>query len=114
MGASRIIAVDSVPARLELVAQKYGAETIDYSKIDDVVGYIKNIVGPDGLDKAVDATGFRYTKTTAQTLQRAVGLTTDSSDRYAAQTYAIGAWLTFRCTASTKSFYAYGNLAGSP
>lgn len=80
MGARRVIVIDNVPERLGLVRTKYGAETINFSETKDVVGAIKDLVGPDGLDKAIDATGFRYTKTMLQTLQRAVGVSTDSSD----------------------------------
>lgn len=80
MGAGRIIAVDNVPHRLALVAQNYGAETINFSETKNVIGAIKDIVGPDGLDKAVDATAFRYTKTKMQTLERALWVTTDSAD----------------------------------
>lgn len=80
MGARRVIVIDNVPERLGLVRTKYGAETINFSETEDVVGAIKDLVGPDGLDKGIDATGFRYTKTMLQTLQRAVGVSTDSSD----------------------------------
>ena len=44
MGARRIIAIDSVPHRLNLVASKYGPETINFSQVEDVVGAIKQIV----------------------------------------------------------------------
>lgn len=80
MGASRIIAIDNVPHRLKLVSSKYGAETINFDETKDVVGAIKNLVGPDGVDKGIDASGFRYTKTWGQTIQRAIGVATDSSD----------------------------------
>jgi threonine dehydrogenase-like Zn-dependent dehydrogenase len=80
MGAGRIVAIDNVPARLELVSRKYGADVINFSETKDVVGAIKKLVGPDGLDKGIDATGFRYTKTVMQTVQRALGVATDSSD----------------------------------
>jgi threonine dehydrogenase-like Zn-dependent dehydrogenase len=80
MGAGRIIAIDNVSHRLELVASKYGAEVINFDESKDVVGAIKRLVGPDGLDKAIDATGFRYTKSMTQTVQRMLGIATDSSD----------------------------------
>lgn len=80
MGASRVIAIDNVPHRLELVKNKYGAETINFAETPDVVGAIKQLVGPDGVDKGIDATGFRYTKSVLQTVQRALGAATDSSD----------------------------------
>lgn len=80
MGAGRIIAIDNVPARLELVSRKYGADTINFDETKDVVAAIKKLVGPDGIDKGIDATGFRYTKTVMQTVQRALGVATDSSD----------------------------------
>jgi len=80
MGASKIVAIDNVAHRLELVKQKYGAETINFAETPDVVMAIKKLVGPDGLDKGIDASGFRYTKTVMQSLQRAIGASTDSSD----------------------------------
>jgi threonine dehydrogenase-like Zn-dependent dehydrogenase len=80
MGAARIIAIDNQAARLDLVARKYGADTINFAETPDVVGAIKKLVGPDGIDKGIDATGFRYTKTVMQTVQRALGVATDSSD----------------------------------
>lgn len=80
MGASRVISIDNIPARLELVKKKYGADTINFEETKDVVGAIKKLVGPDGIDKGIDSTGFRYTKTMMQTVQRAMGLATDSSD----------------------------------
>jgi threonine dehydrogenase-like Zn-dependent dehydrogenase len=80
MGASRIIAIDNVPHRLKLVSTKYGAETVNFDETNDVVGAIKNLVGQDGVDKGIDASGFRYTKTWGQTIQRAIGAATDSSD----------------------------------
>jgi len=79
-GAAKIIGIDNVPHRLDLVRSKYGAETINMNDHKDVPARIKELCGPDGVDRAIDATGFRYTKTLSQKLSRAIGASTDSSD----------------------------------
>lgn len=76
MGASRVIAVDCVPERLEM-ARRIGAETINF-KDSDPVKTIQDMCG--GLDRAVDCAGFRYAKTMLHKVERAIGLETDSSE----------------------------------
>lgn len=78
-GARRVIAIDCVPERLEFAQNKLGCDVIDFSKENDVVGAIFKLE-PDGVDCAIDAAGFRYTKGMLHTVQRAVGLETDSSE----------------------------------
>jgi threonine dehydrogenase-like Zn-dependent dehydrogenase len=56
-GAGRVIAVDNVPERLALAA-KYGAETIDYSAVDNVKDLIMEMTGGRGVDSAIDAVGM--------------------------------------------------------
>jgi threonine dehydrogenase-like Zn-dependent dehydrogenase len=51
-GASRVIGIDRVPARLAF-AQKLGLEVIDFSKHSDVTKAIYELV-PRGLDVAID------------------------------------------------------------
>lgn len=55
MRAGRIIAVDTVPSRLEM-ARAQGAEAIDYNA-EDPVKTIKKLTGGIGVDRAIDAVG---------------------------------------------------------
>jgi threonine dehydrogenase-like Zn-dependent dehydrogenase len=56
-GVRRVLAVDSVPERLAL-AQKYGAETIDLSQVDDVAELLIEMVDGRGPDSTIDAVGM--------------------------------------------------------
>lgn len=56
LGAGRILAVDTIPSRLEM-ARREGAEVIDYNA-EDPVEAIKNLTGGIGVDRAVDAVGI--------------------------------------------------------
>jgi threonine dehydrogenase-like Zn-dependent dehydrogenase len=77
MGASKIICVDNIPDRLE-TARRLGGEPLNFSEMDPV----KTIQEwcPGGIDRAIDCAAFRYTKGWVQTIERAVGLETDSSE----------------------------------
>lgn len=55
LGAGRIIAVDTIPSRLEM-ARDQGAEVIDYNA-EDPVQTIKDLTGGIGVDRAIDAVG---------------------------------------------------------
>ena len=78
-GARRVIAIDSVPERLEYAKKQLGCDIIDFSQQKDVVAAIYEME-PDGVDCGIDAAAFRYTKGLLHTVQRAVGLETDSSE----------------------------------
>ncbi|KAI9846729.1 MAG: hypothetical protein M1838_001158 [Thelocarpon superellum] len=78
-GARRVIAIDSVPERLAMAKGKIGCDVIDFSQQTDVVKAIYELE-PNGVDCAIDAAAFRYTKGLLHTVQRAVGLETDSSE----------------------------------
>ncbi|MGY8524773.1 zinc-dependent alcohol dehydrogenase [Paracidovorax citrulli] len=56
MGASRVLAVDHEPTRLQ-AAQGHGAEAIDFSK-EDPVGAVLRLTGGIGADRAIDAVGI--------------------------------------------------------
>ena len=56
-GAGRVIAVDQVPERLAL-AQRFGAETIDFGAAGDVVALIRELTDGRGADSVVDAVGM--------------------------------------------------------
>ncbi|KAI9865512.1 MAG: hypothetical protein M1824_002252 [Vezdaea acicularis] len=77
-GARRVIAIDNVPARLTL-AKKLGCDLINFDEQKDVVKAIYELE-PEGVDCCIDAAAFRYTKGIVHTVQRAIGLETDSSE----------------------------------
>lgn len=56
MGAKEIIAIDKVPARLNMASWQ-GASTIDFSKHDPVEA-IRSVTGGQGVDVALEAVGF--------------------------------------------------------
>ncbi|KAI9872426.1 MAG: hypothetical protein M1830_001633, partial [Pleopsidium flavum] len=78
-GARRVIAIDNVPARLALAKETIGCDVINFSETSDVVAAIYELE-PEGVNCCIDAAAFRYTKTMLHTVQRAVGLETDSSE----------------------------------
>ena len=57
LGASRVIAIDRFPERLQL-AERGGAESLDYSRCDDVVEELKFRTGGRGPDACIDAVGM--------------------------------------------------------
>ncbi|CDS03471.1 hypothetical protein LRAMOSA00873 [Lichtheimia ramosa] len=77
--AKRIIAIDDTEARLHLARTYWDAETIDYSKEKDVSAKVLELV-PEGLDRAIDCAGFRFTKSLLHKFEHAVGLETDSPE----------------------------------
>lgn len=77
--ARRVIGIDSVPERLAYVRDQLGCDVIDIGQTKDVVAALYELE-PDGVDCAIDAAGFRYTKGMLHTVQRAVGLETDSAE----------------------------------
>ncbi len=57
LGASRVIAIDRFPERLEL-ARKAHAETINYVEQHDIVESLKEMTGGEGPDSCIDAVGL--------------------------------------------------------
>jgi threonine dehydrogenase-like Zn-dependent dehydrogenase len=55
LGASRILAVDTIPSRLDM-ARAQGAEVIDFNA-EDPVETIRRLTGGIGVDRAIDAVG---------------------------------------------------------
>ena len=55
-GASRLIAVDVVEAKLER-ARRFGATDVIDASLDDVVGRVRGLTDEDGVDLALEATG---------------------------------------------------------
>jgi threonine dehydrogenase-like Zn-dependent dehydrogenase len=57
LGAERVIAIDRFDYRLRM-AEQGGAETINYTKVDDVVSTLKEMTGNLGPDACIDAVGM--------------------------------------------------------
>lgn len=55
LGADRVLAVDTIPSRLEM-AQAQGAEAIDFNA-EDPVETIRDLTGGIGVDRVIDAVG---------------------------------------------------------
>jgi NADPH:quinone reductase-like Zn-dependent oxidoreductase len=66
-GADRVISIDRIPERLEL-AQKLGAETIDYTAVDSVQETLREANGGRGPDACIDAVGMEGHGTGVQQL----------------------------------------------
>ena len=56
-GAERVIAIDRVPERLAM-AQRHGAETIDFEAVDSVPELVRELTDGRGVDSAIDAVGM--------------------------------------------------------
>ena len=72
LGASRVIAIDTVPERMAL-AQKSGAETLDFQK-DDIYERIQDLTKGRGADACIDAVG-----TEPEMTARKIGRRSDQS-----------------------------------
>ncbi|KAL2214983.1 putative formaldehyde dehydrogenase [Thermoascus aurantiacus ATCC 26904] len=81
-GASKIYAIDKDPQRLK-IAENFGMIPIDVSKYKDVADYILSIQ-QHGLDRAIEASGFRSTNSVEHATMRSLGLERDSGDTIAA------------------------------
>jgi threonine dehydrogenase-like Zn-dependent dehydrogenase len=57
LGASRVIAIDRVPFRLQIARERAGAETLNYEKVD-VHEALKEMTGGRGPDHCIDAVGM--------------------------------------------------------
>jgi threonine dehydrogenase-like Zn-dependent dehydrogenase len=56
-GAERVIAVDQVPERLAM-AERHGAETIDFAAVDSVPDVVRELTDGRGVDSGIDAVGM--------------------------------------------------------
>jgi len=57
LGAERVIAIDRVPYRLQMAAEKVGAVPVNYEKTS-VLETLKEMTGGRGPDKCIDAVGM--------------------------------------------------------
>ena len=58
LGAERVIAIDEVPERLALAREWGGAETLDFSEVDDITDALRELTGGRGPDSCMDAVGM--------------------------------------------------------
>lgn len=77
-GAGQVYIVDVDPQRLEL-ARKFGLEPVDVNRHGDVADYILS-----GLDRAIEASGFRSAASAKHRFLRDTMLESDSGDTVAA------------------------------
>lgn len=57
LGAKRVLAIDKVPERLDL-AETLGAESLDFSQIENLVDVLRELTGGFGPDACIDAVGM--------------------------------------------------------
>lgn len=77
-GAQRVYAVDKDPQRLA-IAKKYGSIPINVSEHKNVADYILE-TEPHGLDRGIEASGFRSTNSISHKVMRGIFAEGDSSD----------------------------------
>ena len=58
LGAERVIAIDRVPERLQMAAERGGAVPLNYEKVDSVVDALIEMTGGRGPDSCIDAVGM--------------------------------------------------------
>src|SRR5437870_2993854 len=61
LGASRVIAIDRFPYRLQMAREKVGAEVINYTEVN-VLEALKEMTGGRGPDGCIDAVGMEAHK----------------------------------------------------
>ena len=71
LGAARVIAVDHLDYRLEFARRYAGVEAVNFKKVDDVVGYLKDQFDGRGPDVCIDAVGM---EAEGSKFQRVLGL----------------------------------------
>ncbi|KAJ5832587.1 chaperonin 10-like protein [Penicillium riverlandense] len=75
-GAKKVYAVDKDPVRLKL-AEDFGMTPVDVSAHPEVADYILSLQ-PHGLDRSIEASGFRSTQKPQHAAMRAIGLERDN------------------------------------
>ncbi|GAA0922619.1 zinc-dependent alcohol dehydrogenase [Virgisporangium aurantiacum] len=89
LGAERVIAVDSVPERLEM-ARRHGIEVLDDSQVDDVPAAILDLTDGRGADGVIEAVGMEAHGSPVQEFaQRAAGLLPDAIARKAVEKVGV-------------------------
>ncbi|MBD0349135.1 MAG: glutathione-dependent formaldehyde dehydrogenase [Thermoleophilia bacterium] len=86
-GVERVLAVDRVPARLQL-ARRYGVETIDFEAADSVKEAVLDMTAGRGADAVIDAVGMEAAGSRLDHVLQAVKIQMD-------RTHAL--WESMRC-----------------
>jgi threonine dehydrogenase-like Zn-dependent dehydrogenase len=81
-GARKVYAMDKDAQRLRL-AEAFGMAPVDVTTHPNAGDYLLSIQ-PQGLDRSIEASGFRSTQSPPHAAMRAIGLERDSSDTAAA------------------------------
>jgi threonine dehydrogenase-like Zn-dependent dehydrogenase len=58
LGAKRVIAIDRYPERLRMAREQSGAETVDYSEVDNIARVLSDMTSGRGPDACIDAVGM--------------------------------------------------------
>jgi threonine dehydrogenase-like Zn-dependent dehydrogenase len=58
LGAERVIAIDRVPERLQMAAERNNAVPLNYEKVESVVDALIEMTGGRGPDACIDAVGM--------------------------------------------------------
>jgi threonine dehydrogenase-like Zn-dependent dehydrogenase len=77
-GARKVYAIDKDATRLE-IAKSFGMIPVNVNEHRDPADYILS-VEPNGLDRGIEASGFRSTNSAAHATMKALGIEGDSSD----------------------------------
>jgi S-(hydroxymethyl)glutathione dehydrogenase / alcohol dehydrogenase len=72
-GANPIVAIDLIDSKLEMARQRGATHTINPTKVEDVPGDIRKIVGDKGPDKVIETTGAKAVIELAYDLTHADG-----------------------------------------
>ncbi|KAH7089283.1 S-glutathione dehydrogenase [Paraphoma chrysanthemicola] len=81
-GAAKVYAIDKDVKRLA-IAKSYGMIPVDVNEHSNPADYILSIE-PHGLDRGIEASGFRSTNSVKHATMRALGMERDSSDTVSA------------------------------
>jgi threonine dehydrogenase-like Zn-dependent dehydrogenase len=81
-GAGRVIGIDLVPERLQLARDQFGLEVLDRSDLSSaqVLSKLRDLLPQGGVDVAIDATGFRFSQSWTSSVERALGMQSDTPD----------------------------------
>jgi threonine dehydrogenase-like Zn-dependent dehydrogenase len=75
-GASRVIGIDRVPARLAM-AQRHDVETIEFSVVDEPEEEVKRLTDGRGVDSAIDAVGMEASGSAVEKVLSAIKVKPD-------------------------------------
>lgn len=68
LGASKVIAIDRIPERLQMAKDIGHAEVINYEQVDDLIEELKHHTAGQGPDSCIDAVGLEAHGTTLSAL----------------------------------------------